>query len=124
MPHRNVSDDALQDSAASLRMADGILRELVEAGAVDDDACHLAELFASTCDGIIDVSRILEFPNDDTDPGTSPVIHTFDLESAVRSAASAHHMNGAAEVLRLTEQRLEVLARLIEGAIDSPVPID
>jgi hypothetical protein len=49
---RKISDDAIRDSVASLRMADGILRDLVAAGAIDDVVNDLPTLLAVACDEI------------------------------------------------------------------------
>jgi hypothetical protein len=122
MQHRNLREDALQDSAASLRMANGILRELVEAGAVDGDPDDLATLLAATYDEIVGISQELGEDGEDDDAGSSPSA-VIDVAAAIRDAANPRRAAETREVLRLTEKRLEALARLIECSIDEPFRI-
>lgn len=93
MNARNVSDDALQDSVASLRMADGFLRDLADAGAIGPaDLAHdedLDDMFDLVCDAI-----------------------------------ARDSLTGVAEVLRLTEQRLEDLAVLVGHRVSSAGKMD
>ena len=119
MQHRNPREDTLMDSAASLRMADGILRDLVETGAVDPDANDLASILAVTYDEIVGLSMELGGAGHEMDDESS---HTtmIDVTAAIRAAASGQHTAETAQVLRLTEQRLEALARMIEGSVDEP----
>ena len=119
MQHRNPREDTLLDSAASLRMADGILRDLVETGAVDPDASDLASILAVTYDEIVGLSMELGGAGQEMDDESS---HTtmIDVTAAIRAAASGRHTAEAAPVLRLTEHRLEALARMIEGSVDEP----
>lgn len=123
MDQMTLRDDALQDSAASLRMADGILRELVEAGAVDGDPNDLASLLAVTYDEIVGISMDLGSDDEDVVTAVSPD-SIIDVAAVIRGAATSKRTGEAEQVLRLTEKRLEALARLIEGSIDEPFVIE
>lgn len=116
MQHRNLREDALEESAASLRMADGILRELVEAGAVEGDPDDLATtLLAVTCDEIVGMA--LDLSDVDTDAGIESSPDSFSIDRPSDAADSTR-------VFRLTRRKLEALARLIEGAGEEPSVIE
>jgi hypothetical protein len=123
MQHRNLREDALEDSAASLRMAGGILRELVEAGAVDGDPTDLASLLATTYDEVAGISMDLGACAMDMEDESA---HTtmIGIADAVRAAGQSNHSAEATRILRLTEKRLAALARLIDGAADEPFTIE
>jgi hypothetical protein len=123
MQHRNLREDALEDSAASLRMAGGILRELVEAGAVDGDPTDLASLLAITYDEIAGISMDLGACATEMEDESS---HTtmIGIADAVLAAGQSHHSAEATRILRLTERKLEALVRLIEGAGHEPFTIE
>jgi hypothetical protein len=109
MPHRSVPDDVIRDSVSSLRMADDILREMAEAGALDTDAEVLPSLLAVAYDEIIGMTDEIGSASRDRRTGRC-------CEARVPRAQE----DGLGEVLRTSEERLESLARMIEGAIRSP----
>lgn len=108
MPHRNLSDDTIRDSVASLRMARGILRDLARAGALDDSDDDLPALLAATCDEIAVISDDLG----DIEACDAPAIERGHKECAPPAADGDLGL-----ILRLSEQRLDSLARRIEGAL-------